>query len=160
MASLEDLDQRIAIVRDNIRELTEQAAAYSGAQDESLAADRIAAHEKALADLSRSAKRSSTARVLREPEASGRQAKALGSNSTGRFRCKRTADFAVGFDHPDWHNGFEHDPEAAARVRVHLLTELAATGEQLVATHLPFPSVGRVAVDGDAFRWVPVFWDY
>lgn len=68
--------------------------------------------------------------------------------------------FPVGFDHPDWHNGFEHDPEEAARVRVRLLTELATTGEQLVATHLPFPSVGRVAVDGDAFRWVPVFWDY
>ncbi len=70
------------------------------------------------------------------------------------------AVFAVGFDHPDWHNGFEHDPEEAARVRVRLLTELAETGEQLVATHLPFPSVGRVAVDGDAFRWVPIFWDY
>jgi glyoxylase-like metal-dependent hydrolase (beta-lactamase superfamily II) len=70
------------------------------------------------------------------------------------------AVFAVGFDHPDWHNGFEHDPEEAARVRVRLLRELAETGEQLVATHLPFPSVGRVAVDGDAFRWVPVFWDY
>ncbi|MCV3735003.1 MBL fold metallo-hydrolase [Rhizobium sp. TRM96647] len=70
------------------------------------------------------------------------------------------AVFAVGFDHPDWHNGFEHDPEEAARVRVRLLTELAANGEQLVATHLPFPSVGRVAIDGNAFRWVPVFWDY
>lgn len=70
------------------------------------------------------------------------------------------AIFPVGFDHPDWHNGFEHDPEEAARVRVRLLRELAATGEQLIATHLPFPSVGRVAVDGDAFRWVPVFWDY
>jgi glyoxylase-like metal-dependent hydrolase (beta-lactamase superfamily II) len=70
------------------------------------------------------------------------------------------AVFTVGFDHPDWHNGFEHDPEEAARVRVRLLTELAATGEQLVATHLPFPSVGRVAVDGDTFRFVPVFWDY
>lgn len=70
------------------------------------------------------------------------------------------AVFAVGFDHPDWHNGFEHDPEEAARVRVRLLKELASTGEQLVATHLPFPSVGRVAVDGEAFRWVPVFWDY
>lgn len=70
------------------------------------------------------------------------------------------AVFAVGFDHPDWFNGFEHDPEEAARVRVRLLTELARTGEQLVATHLPFPSVGRVAIDGDAFRWVPVFWDY
>lgn len=70
------------------------------------------------------------------------------------------AVFAVGFDHPDWHNGFEHDPEEAARVRGRLLRELAETGEMLVATHLPFPSVGRVAVDGDAFRWVPVFWDY
>ena len=70
------------------------------------------------------------------------------------------AVFAVGFDHPDWHNGFEHDPEEAARVRIRLLTELAETGEMLVATHLPFPSVGRVAVDGDVFRWVPVFWDY
>jgi glyoxylase-like metal-dependent hydrolase (beta-lactamase superfamily II) len=70
------------------------------------------------------------------------------------------AVFAVGFDQPDWHNGFEHDPEEAARVRVRLLRRLAASGEMLVATHLPFPSVGHVAVDGDAFRWVPVFWDY
>jgi glyoxylase-like metal-dependent hydrolase (beta-lactamase superfamily II) len=70
------------------------------------------------------------------------------------------AMFAVGFEHPDWHNGFEHDPEEAARVRIRLLRELAETGSMLVATHLPFPSVGRVAVDGDAFRWVPLFWDY
>ena len=68
--------------------------------------------------------------------------------------------FAVGFEHPDWYNGFEHDPEEAARVRIRLLRELAATGGLLVATHLPFPSVGHVAVDGEAFRWVPVFWDY
>ena len=70
------------------------------------------------------------------------------------------AVFAVGFDQPDWYNGFEHDPEEAARVRIRLLRELAENGEMLVATHLPFPSVGHVAVDGDAFRWVPVFWDY
>jgi hypothetical protein len=66
----------------------------------------------------------------------------------------------VGFDHPDCYNGFEHDPEEAARVRSGLLKELAATSELLVATHMPFPSVGRVAVDGDVFRWVPIFWDY
>ena len=70
------------------------------------------------------------------------------------------AVFAVGFDQPEWHNGFEHDPEEAARVRIRLLRELAETGELLVATHMPFPSVGHVAVAGDAFRWVPVFWDY
>ncbi len=70
------------------------------------------------------------------------------------------AIFPVGFDHPEWHNGFEHDPEESVRVRVRLLREAAATGELLVAAHLPFPSVGRVAVDGDAFRWVAGFWDY
>ncbi len=70
------------------------------------------------------------------------------------------AVFTVGFEQPDWHNGFEHDPEEAARVRVRLLRELAETGEMLVATHLPFPSIGRVAADGGVFRWVPAFWDY
>lgn len=68
--------------------------------------------------------------------------------------------FPVAFDHPDWHNGFEHDPEESVRVRVRLMQEAAASGELLVATHLPFPSVGRVAVDGDAFRWVAAYWDY
>ena len=70
------------------------------------------------------------------------------------------AMFPVGFDHPEWQNGFEHDPEESARVRVRLFQELAETGGLLAAAHLPFPSVGHVAVDGEAFRWVPVIWDY
>ena len=70
------------------------------------------------------------------------------------------AVFQVGFDQPEWHNGFEHDPEEAARVRVKLLRELAANCELLVATHLPFPSLSHVAVDGDTFRCVPIVWDY
>ena len=68
--------------------------------------------------------------------------------------------FPVAFDHPDWQNGFEHDPEEAVRVRVRLMQEAAATGEILVATHLPFPSVGRVAREGDAFRWIAAVWDF
>ena len=39
--SLQELDNRIAIVRDNIRQLIEQAAAQSGAGDESRNADRL-----------------------------------------------------------------------------------------------------------------------
>jgi len=70
------------------------------------------------------------------------------------------AVFQVGFEHPDWYNGFEHDPEEAARVRVRLLRELAANRESLVATHLSFPSVCHVALDGDVFRWVPGPWEY
>ena len=70
------------------------------------------------------------------------------------------AVFQVGFEHPDWQNGFEHDPEEAAHVRIRLLRELAANRESLVATHLSFPSVCHVAVDGDVFRWVPGAWKY
>jgi glyoxylase-like metal-dependent hydrolase (beta-lactamase superfamily II) len=64
------------------------------------------------------------------------------------------------FDRPDWHNAFDHDPEEAVRVRTGLLRELAASGEPLLATHLSFPSVGRVAVAGDVFRWAPATWEY
>lgn len=82
--------------------------------------------------------------------------------SSGGQRLTFAGDalFPVSFQHPEWHNGFEHDPEEATRVRVRLLRELAANGESLIATHLPFPSLGRVAVDGDVFRWVPSIWDY
>lgn len=44
----DDLDARIAIARDNLRQLTEQAAAYSGAADEERAADRIAEQQAIL----------------------------------------------------------------------------------------------------------------
>jgi uncharacterized small protein (DUF1192 family) len=40
--SLDQLEDRIAIVRDNIRQVIEQAAAQSGAGDESRNADRLA----------------------------------------------------------------------------------------------------------------------
>ena len=46
--SLPDLDDRIAIIRDNLRQLTEQAAAFSGAADEERAAERIAAQQEEL----------------------------------------------------------------------------------------------------------------
>ena len=45
-----DLDDRIATIRANIRELVEQAAGSSGASDEDLNADRIADYEAQLAE--------------------------------------------------------------------------------------------------------------
>jgi hypothetical protein len=46
--SLADLERHIAIVRDNIRQLIEQAAALSGAEDESRNADRLATQQEEL----------------------------------------------------------------------------------------------------------------
>ena len=50
-AELAELEQRIRAVRENIRVLTEQAAAYSGAVDEERNADRISEQDALLAKL-------------------------------------------------------------------------------------------------------------
>jgi len=49
--SLPELEDRIAIIRDNIRQLVEQAAAFSGAEDEARNADRIAQQTEELESL-------------------------------------------------------------------------------------------------------------
>jgi uncharacterized small protein (DUF1192 family) len=46
--SLGELNDRIAILRDNIRQLVEQAASFSGAQNEELTANRIAQQNEEL----------------------------------------------------------------------------------------------------------------
>ena len=46
--SVAELNDRIAMLRDNIRQLVEQAAALSGAQDEELTSGRIAQQQEEL----------------------------------------------------------------------------------------------------------------
>jgi hypothetical protein len=46
--SLDELEDRIRIARDNIRQLIEQAAARSGAEDEERNSDRIAEQNEEL----------------------------------------------------------------------------------------------------------------
>jgi hypothetical protein len=49
--SSSDIADRIAIIRDNIRQITEQAAAVSGAADEERNADRLAVQNEELEGL-------------------------------------------------------------------------------------------------------------
>ena len=49
--SIPELDDRIAIARDNIRQLTEQATASLGAEQEERVADRIAQQNETLQKL-------------------------------------------------------------------------------------------------------------
>ena len=49
--NLAELDQRLSVVHDNLRELVEQAAAYSGAADEERMNSRIAEQQAQLEQL-------------------------------------------------------------------------------------------------------------
>ncbi|HEX2449402.1 MAG TPA: hypothetical protein VHK26_14690 [Methyloceanibacter sp.] len=51
LTALSEIEKRIQIVEDNLRQLQEQAAAYSGAADEERNAQRIADQEAKLAAL-------------------------------------------------------------------------------------------------------------
>jgi hypothetical protein len=46
--SIEEIDVRISTLRDNLRQLVEQAAAYSGTADDELVSQRIAEQEAQL----------------------------------------------------------------------------------------------------------------
>jgi hypothetical protein len=48
-----ELDERIAVARENLRDLVEQAAAYSGAADEERTSQRIADQQDKLDELIR-----------------------------------------------------------------------------------------------------------
>jgi hypothetical protein len=51
--TLTEIEGRMAAIRENIRELIEQAAAYSGAADDELVSQRIAEQEAQLEILNR-----------------------------------------------------------------------------------------------------------
>jgi len=53
LLSLAEIDDRLSVVRDNLRDLVEQAAAYSGAGDEDRMSDRIAEQEEKLEELTK-----------------------------------------------------------------------------------------------------------
>lgn len=62
----------------------------------------------------------------------------------------------VFFRHPSWLFGFDMDGDQTVRTRRRLLSRAAAEGVPLFASHMPFPGVGRVSVDGVGFRFTPV----
>ena len=66
-ASLEELDQRIAIVRDNIRELTEQAAAFPARRTRRAPQTGSPARSSSLRSFSSNASSSSIARGKPRP---------------------------------------------------------------------------------------------
>lgn len=53
LLTIPEIDRRIAVIRENLRELIEQATAFSGAADEERTSDRIAEQEEELERLTK-----------------------------------------------------------------------------------------------------------
>ena len=66
------------------------------------------------------------------------------ASGSDRLTFAGDAVFQVGFEHPDWYNGFEHDPEEAARVRVRLLRNWRRTASGVGNAKMFPPCPGRM----------------
>lgn len=64
----------------------------------------------------------------------------------------------VSFAHPEWHFGFDMNPEQASVTRRRLLDRAATDRLLTTAYHMPFPGVGHVGRNGGVYRWVPEPW--
>ncbi|MFJ6325808.1 MULTISPECIES: hypothetical protein [unclassified Rhizobium] len=53
LLTIPEIDRRIAVIRENLRELIEQATAFSGAADEERTSERIADQEEELERLTK-----------------------------------------------------------------------------------------------------------
>ncbi|MEM7507352.1 MAG: MBL fold metallo-hydrolase [Pseudomonadota bacterium] len=64
----------------------------------------------------------------------------------------------AGFEHPDWHFGFDMDRDQAVATRRRLLDMAATDRIAIAAYHLPFPGIGHVIRRGDAYQFLPEMW--
>ena len=63
--------------------------------------------------------------------------------------------FIWSVQNPDWEVRFDMDKAKAAASRRRVLGMLAADRVPFIGYHMPFPALGYVAAEGDAFRYVP-----
>ncbi|WFE87885.1 MBL fold metallo-hydrolase [Roseibium porphyridii] len=64
------------------------------------------------------------------------------------------------FAKPDWGIGFDIDSGQAAETRKKFFDQAASEKLFFAGAHIPFPGMGRVARDGDGYRFVAANWPY
>jgi len=63
--------------------------------------------------------------------------------------------YVASLQKPEWHVVFDMDKDAAIASRKEVLGMVAADKVAATGYHMPFPAIGYVETEGDAFRWVP-----
>jgi len=63
--------------------------------------------------------------------------------------------YVASLQKPEWHVIFDMDKAAAIASRKKILGMVAADKVPATGYHMPFPALGYVEQQGDAFRWVP-----
>jgi glyoxylase-like metal-dependent hydrolase (beta-lactamase superfamily II) len=63
--------------------------------------------------------------------------------------------FVISMQRPKLHFSFDTDPNQGVDTRMRMLDMLAKDGTTFLAYHFPWPGIGHVVREGDAFRYMP-----
>jgi len=63
--------------------------------------------------------------------------------------------WVISLKKPEWNIQFDNDKATAKATREATFARLAKSHELVFSPHFPYPGVGHVVADGDAFTWVP-----
>lgn len=66
----------------------------------------------------------------------------------------------LNLENPDWEVAFDGDPEQGVIARRQLLETVTAQRRLLLVPHMPFPGLGHVRTQGDAYGWEPIVWRF
>ncbi|MGR3275028.1 MBL fold metallo-hydrolase [Acaryochloris marina NIES-2412] len=66
----------------------------------------------------------------------------------------------LNLENPDWEVVFDGDPEQGVIARRQLLETVTAQRRLLLVPHMPFPGLGHVRTQGDAYGWEPIIWQF
>ena len=66
----------------------------------------------------------------------------------------------LNLENPDWEVVFDVDPEQGVIARRELLETVTAERRLLLVPHMPFPGLGHVRTQKDAYGWEPVVWRF
>jgi len=66
----------------------------------------------------------------------------------------------VNFERPEWVGNPDMDPDQTVATRKALLDMAASDRIAVLGYHFPFPGVGQVITEGDAYRFIPALWQW
>lgn len=66
----------------------------------------------------------------------------------------------INLENPDWEVAFDADPEQGIAARRELLETATSERRLLLVPHMPFPGLGHVRSQDDAYGWEPIIWRF
>ena len=66
----------------------------------------------------------------------------------------------LNLENPDWEVAFDGDPVQGIETRRQLLEAATVDRQLLLVPHMPFPGLGHVRNQGEAYGWEPIVWQF